>query len=296
MGQLLETAKYWQRFGIATIPIEWKSKQPKVRWLPYTERMPTENEMQNWFANDLVNIGIIAGWQNLCIVDFDDMDVFYKWYTWSIDTGGKAKQIATQSRIHQSARGAHVYILCENADNMKLPKIDILAHRKYALLPPSLHPTGVNYTVYRDALPMPVKSLYDILPAKLLDDAQKAKTTNPAPPTTLSKPIPTMVYDPWAVAGKDPENENLIQAIKEQIKITDIMTGWIESDYNGRWLINKCPFHDDRNPSFWLDTEHQVCGCHAGCTPLPLDVINLYARLYGIDNITAIKELAQRLH
>lgn len=301
MGKLLETAKYWRNFGIATIPVGYKSKRPSIKWSSYTEQMPTEDEMQYWFASDLANIAIIIGWQNLCIIDFDDMDVFLKWYIWTTETGGKAKETALRARMHKSARGMHVYILCENAENMKLPKIDVLAERKYALLPPSIHPTGVAYEVYQDTLPMPVNSLYDVLPKKLLDEAYAQKAPKaPAPSMTLSEPEPVIAsvsYDPWIIAGKtSQQDQNLIASIKSQITIESILNlDWQDSGGAGRWKVARCPFHDDKNPSFWLDTVNQICGCHAGCTPLPLDVIDLYARLHGIDNTQAIKELAQRL-
>lgn len=301
MGRVLETAKKWVSLGISVIPIGYRSKQPKVKWLPYTEQLPTQNELDNWFASDLTNIGIITGWKNLCIIDFDDMDVFMDWYTWATAKGGKAREVALNARMHKSARGVHIYILSDKAENMKLPKIDILANRKYALLPPSIHPSGTAYTVYRDALPMPVHSLYDVLPKSLLDAAYASKTASAS--HTLSKQSATDIdvsdsidFDPWKLAGKEVPSESLVALIKQQIHITDILSNQtFEKSTNG-WLMAQCPLHDDRNPSMWINAKNTLCGCNAGCTPLPLDVINLYARMHGIDNITAIKELAKQLH
>ena len=297
MNELRKTAQFWADLGIATIPVAYKMKQPKVKWLTYTERMPTNAELDQWYASDISNIGIITGWQGLTIIDFDDMDVFYKWLFWAERYSTTSKMIAHQSRLHLSARGAHLFLFCQNADNMKLPKIDVLANRKYALIPPSTHPSGAKYQVYRDGLPMYVRSLYDVLPKKLLDKAlaQKApKSTAPAPTIPSEPNLTSIDFDPWTLAGKQIDS-NLVDRIKAQIPITSILSGWTDSGGNGRWKMTKCPFHDDRNPSFWLDTQNQVCGCHAGCTPLPLDVIDLYARLYGIDNEKAIRELAKRL-
>lgn len=296
MGKVLDTAKFWHAMGVSTIPIGYRSKQPKVKWLPYTEQLPTVNELENWFASDLVNIGIITGWKNLCIIDFDDMDVFMDWYTWATSRDGKACDVALHSRMHKSARGVHVFILCENAENMKLPKIDILANRKYALLPPSIHPSGTAYTVYRDVLPMPVHNLSDVLPKKLLDTARAQKKTVPAPSSILSEPMNNTAFDPWTIAGTDDHESNVVERIKEQIHITDILCGQsFEKSTNG-WLMTRCPLHDDRNPSMWINAKNTLCGCNAGCTPLPLDVINLFARLHGTDNFHAIRELAKRLH
>lgn len=302
MFDTLETAKYWKSLGIATIPIQWKSKQPRVKWLPYTEQLPTDNELNYWYGSGDSNIAIVTGWKNLLIIDFDDMEVFMKWYYWAVRSGGKAKTVATETRIHRSARGAHVFVLCENAENAKLPKIDILAHRKYALLPPSLHPSGVPYKIYRGGLPMPIQSLYDVLPKALADSAVKSAQKVPAQgapsPSILSgQNFSKIPYDPWEEAGKAETDSKVIDQIKNQIRITDILSGqkMIDTGGNGRWKMCCCPFHDDKNPSMWIDTEKQLCGCQAGCTPLPLDVIDLYAKLNGIDNFTAIRELAKRL-
>jgi hypothetical protein len=296
MNELRKTAQFWADLGIATIPVAYKMKQPKVKWLTYTERLPTNAELDIWYASDISNIGIITGWQGLTIIDFDDMDVFYKWLFWAERFSPTSRKVSQQARLHLSARGAHLYLICPNADNMKLPKIDVLADRKYALIPPSVHPSGAKYQVYRDGLPMFVQSLYDVLPKKLIDKALAQKAPKGNNTTTIpSDPTLTSVdFDPWALAGlgTDP---NLVDKIKAQVPITSILSGWIDSGGNGRWKMTKCPFHDDRNPSFWLDTVNQVCGCHAGCTPLPLDVIDLYARLHGISNETAIRELAKRI-
>ena len=48
-----------------------------------------------------------------------------------------------------------------------------------------------------------------------------------------------------------------------------------------------CPFHEDHNPSLLLDQRFYCFGCHAQG-----DVIDLAARLLGISNYSAAKQLA----
>ena len=305
MGKVLEIAQYWRQLGIATIPISYKSKQPKIKWLPYTERLPEVNELANWFASDMNNIAIVTGWQNLVIIDFDDMDVFYKWMFWA-DTSRIASMVRDHTRLHLSSRGVHMFVLCGRADNVefqtvntKLPKIDILAERKYALLPPSLHPSGKAYEIYRDCLPLSIGSLYDVLPKKWVDAAIMQKAPKAESRAAASSSIPSVQfpenYDPWEAAEMPEQDRQVVAKIKANIRIEDLIGGWEESGGNGRWKLTRCPLHNDHNPSFWLDAENQVCGCHAGCTPLPLDVIGLYARLHNVDNRTAIMEMAKNL-
>lgn len=300
MNELQKTAYKWLDWGIATIPISWKSKQPRVRWLPYTERLPEANEIDSWYASSLSNIGIVTGWQDLTIIDFDDMAVFYKWAKWADKAKGTARRVLSMSRMHLSARGVHIFVRCPGAENMKLPKIDVLAERKYALIPPSIHPSGAAYVTERDVIPMAVGSLYDVLPAKLLDAAKRTqegpKAAKPAEGYKYSLDAQSIDFDPWTVAGTHYDAQ-VVDRIKERFHIEDFFPvgALADSGGGGRWKLTRCPFHDDHNPSFWIDTDAQLCGCHSGCTPLPLDVIDFYARLHHVDNETAILELAKRL-
>jgi len=60
-----------------------------------------------------------------------------------------------------------------------------------------------------------------------------------------------------------------------------------------RFVPAHCPFHDDKEPSFWIDTDRNLWGCHA--CGVRGDVINLYARLKGLTNTEAIREMRSTL-
>jgi hypothetical protein len=60
---------------------------------------------------------------------------------------------------------------------------------------------------------------------------------------------------------------------------------------DARWWMARCPLHDDQHESLWIDNKNGLCGCLAGCTSKPLDVINLYQRLHGCDTAVAAREL-----
>ncbi len=300
MNELQKTAYKWLDWGISTIPISYKSKQPRVRWLPYTERLPESNEIDFWYASELSNIGIVTGWQDLTIIDFDDMAVFYKWAKWADKAKGTARRVLSMSRIHLSARGVHIFVRCPGAENMKLPKIDVLAQRKYALIPPSVHPSGTPYRVERDVIPLAVSSLSEVLPEKLLAAAKRAsegrETTKTEDGDKYTLAAENVDFDPWAAAGTCYDS-NVVERIKARFHIEDFFPAGALADSggNGRWKLTRCPFHDDHNPSFWIDTDAQICGCHSGCTPLPLDVIDFYARIHHMDSKSAILDLAKRL-
>ena len=56
----------------------------------------------------------------------------------------------------------------------------------------------------------------------------------------------------------------------------------------GKNGMARCPFHDDHTPSLKVDDRFYCFGCHAQG-----DVIDLTARLLGISNYSAAKQLAQ---
>jgi hypothetical protein len=93
-----------------------------------------------------------------------------------------------------------------------------------------------------------------------------------------------------------------IQKIKDTFKIEPIAArycgGLKPSGHSKRYLVGYCPDCQPvgkraRPPRFWVDTKLQICNCFKpSCkSPKPMDVINLYARLNGLDNDTAIADL-----
>ena len=88
---------------------------------------------------------------------------------------------------------------------------------------------------------------------------------------------------------------DIIKRIKAALPIYDCASRLTElktSDKGaGRWYRGRCPFHDDQNPSFWIDTERNLWGCHA-CGERG-DVINLYAKNKGVTVNQAIKDLSK---
>ena len=302
MTEAYKSAMFWKSLGIATIPVYYKSKQPKIRWIDYADELPSDNLLGRWFASQYTNIAVIAGWQNLCIIDFDDMKAFNKWRDWADEkTGSTAQKALRYSRISLSARGVHIYIFCTDAVNLKLPGIDILAARKYALIPPSVHPSGTQYFLSHDLMPVWVDSIREMFPAGQIDKALEEQTR---PIHTEQKSAgtvdPSLPYDPWDSAGTETNRSvgmSVVDEIKARFRIEDFFPHAEHSGGGGRWMITRCPFHNDRNPSFSIDTEGQVCKCLSGhgCTPKPLDVIGLYAKLHNLTNEEAITEMRKSL-
>ena len=89
----------------------------------------------------------------------------------------------------------------------------------------------------------------------------------------------------------------LVEDIKNRIEIRDIFTHCFPGrrlvERGGRWWAC-CPVHDERTPSFCLDSTRQRFHCF-GCQA-DGDSIDLYGLGQGLSNREAIRQLAARLH
>jgi len=292
---LSEIAFHWKKMGIATIPIFYKDKRPKIKWQEYQKTMPTDTELQTWFSKQLTNIAVITGWSGLVVLDFDDMSAYSQWLMWATRTGAYTEYVAQNTYQVRTGRGVHVYIRLPHPEqNKHLNKIDIKANGGYVLVPPSIHPSGKSYSVINSrAIILSIEALSDILPASVL-------TQHTELPPGITSPVRSLPAsdDPWVVAqsaGLMSPGEDVISKVRKAYRIEQFFSNLEKTSRDGRWMVTLCPFHEDHTPSFWLDTEKQICACYAGCTPKPLDVINLYGRLHGLSNVEAIHSLAKSL-
>lgn len=291
---ILQQAQHWLSLGIATIPIRHRDKRPALpAWRKYQTTLPTDGELRAWFNGRLRNLGVVAGWAGLTVLDFDSPALYHLWYTWATLQGGVAATVAECTYRVLTARGVHVYVgvddrpRCTRHDVLQ---VDVKGRGGYVLAPPSMHPSGAQYTCLDAAAPIVrVGTLAEVLPLP----------TPTSPPRILSEKTTEITEsyrcDPWEAAAAPVFGNgsgDLVGEIKSAISILELLPA---VGGRGRWRMARCPFHDDGNPSMWIDTERGLCGCYAGCTPKPLDVINLHARLHNLENGEAVRGLAELL-
>jgi hypothetical protein len=276
-------ASMWLAKGIATIPCKTRSKVSLVPWKAYQNTLPSMFELESWFGADNINLAVITGWNGLVVIDFDSMDYFKLWQG--------LYQVKTF--MVRTGRGVHVYLFLEEpARTLHFPGIDIKAEGGYVLAPPSIHPSGIQYQVLNDAPIARVHSLAEVLPADLLEDPNNHAGQNYPDLQMVRIQVRARINaDPWTVANVD--QPDLLSQIKNRISILDLIGGEIEKT-GDHWFVARCPFHDDHNPSFWIDTQRGLCGCYAGCNQggKAMDVVNYWSRLRSISNTRAIYELA----
>jgi hypothetical protein len=284
MNTLEDTARYWLEKGVATLPIRYKSKTPEVRsWAEYTERLPKESEIEGWYATPYHNIAVITGWRNLCILDFDDFARYEEWFDWAYRESIVAYTVSQTSRMIMSSRGVHLYFYTrEKGQNMKLDKLDVLCDRKYALTAPSIHPSGVSYTVLQDLTPARIDRVEQLIPPEWLESYEEKLMRQMAEQTAGTS------------SYRATSEGSLVDAIKARYRIEDFFPDARPS--GSGWCKVRCPLHDDRNPSAGINVDQQIFTCFTHCYgPKPLDVIGLYARIHGISNTEAISKMSEEI-
>lgn len=281
----LPTVFWFVHHGFSVIPCHLGSKVPKIKWTLYKTQLPTEDELTRWFRIPC-NGAVVTGTNNLVVIDFDDVSEYVRWSQWAaIEGSGTAKMVLHDAYKVRTARGLHVYTRCvEDMRNLHFGKIDIKGKGGLVTIPGSIHPSGAVYTVYQDGGFPTWHSLTELFPEEMLKLAERAA----APVRKVN----------WEVVDRTPAQ---VLDMKIGVNIEEVKKAHRIEDYLGEilftgehWGLTLCPFHEDNNPSFWVDTERQLCGCFSGCTAKPLDVVNLFARLNNLSNTDALRILGGR--
>jgi hypothetical protein len=140
--QVLEVAKSYYDAGCNIIPVKHGTKKAEVNWKEYQDKRPSRKQVEAWFSDGIDhNIAMICGRTSSSVaICFNDSEV-YKRFFGDIDP-------LKSTRVHSSSRGYHIFIKTDERVGLLLTQdqnIEIRGDGGYILIPPSLHPSGVNY-------------------------------------------------------------------------------------------------------------------------------------------------------
>lgn len=249
---MLAYALRYRNAGLCPIPI-WpdRRKNPKVKGMgQFTERLPEIAEIRRWW--DMwpnANIGLITGyWQNLIALDFDSLASYNAWdgqmQTWTVST----------------ARGYHVWFQLTDIPGKSEMWADghgheVLVRAKggYCIVPPSNHHSGSKYTTVANVPPLYIDRLDDALPGWKPKQVSKPQRPTKSPVLT---PGSLRIENMVSPLGK-PNQRGAYQAF--------------------------CPFHEDKNPSAWVNPSQGRFGCNACYPGQWWDAINVYAMLREVE-------------
>lgn len=211
------------------------------------------------------NYGIVGGYGNLLLVDFDDKEVYTKVIdklpdSFTVKSGGgfphiyfKSKDIKTES----------FKILDKNKETL----IDMQGSGKQLVAPDSTHPNGKKYEV-----------LKDIHIAEIDYSELKA------------------VFEPWLEEKQKPQikkvqkPDKLVEDIKRHVKVSDLLSDF---GIDTRKNPTGCPLHSSKGGKcLSYDDSKEVWHCFH-CNEAG-DVFTLYMLKHSCDFKEAIRELAKK--
>lgn len=138
----LEAAQALHKMGLCVIPLHYGTKHPTVKWSRYQHERAAYGVLRRWFKNGKRNLGVLCGEVSgyLCGRDFDHAPEYERWAS---DYPKWAARLPTV----KTSRGAHVWFRNGSLAGIKhLPdKAGELRGAGIVLVPPSLHPSGVEY-------------------------------------------------------------------------------------------------------------------------------------------------------
>jgi len=133
--------KQLQNDDFRFIQLKEKAKEP-ISGKSWLQNLGNFYDAERWLA-DGYNVGVVGGYGNLRIVDLDDEN-YEEW----------AKKLP-ETFTTKSKRGWHLYyIIKEMSGNYLLDVGEIRANNQYCLIPGSIHPSGVEYSIVKD---IPIK-------------------------------------------------------------------------------------------------------------------------------------------
>ena len=142
------------REGFPIFPVD-RAKKPLVKWEPYQQRLPTEDQLKRWWQRwPGANIGMSTGRiSRLVVVDCDSEEATRRF----VDTYPEVQDTSQA----ETGRGRHFYFQWEagirnDAGRILGERIDVRGEGGFIILPPSIHSNGKTYQWMNEVDPSPL--------------------------------------------------------------------------------------------------------------------------------------------
>jgi hypothetical protein len=135
--------RLYRELGLAVVPAVYGGKRPIVEWRCYQSAPPTDQQVREWFNDGRRhNVAVICGEAsgNLSVLDFDDLEVYERFFTREIEEATLVVETGSGKR--------HVYFRTpEPLESFRIPglRLEVRSTGNIVIAPPSLHPSGRHY-------------------------------------------------------------------------------------------------------------------------------------------------------
>ena len=169
------------RQGFPVFPVD-RAKKPLVKWEPYQQRLPIEDQLKRWWQRwPGANVGMATGRvSRLVVVDCDSEEATSRF----VDTYPEVQDTSQA----ETGRGTHFYFAFEegvrNSSGLLGPEIDVRGEGGFVILPPSLHANGNRYRWLNESDPQPLPDRLRNLLAK-----QNKNRTQPSELSSVKEKI-----------------------------------------------------------------------------------------------------------
>ena len=283
---LLLEAFVWLDEGMSIVPAQPRSKVVRIPWRRFEVLPPSKETIKYWFSSGVMNMAVVCGSGGLLVLDFDQAENYIAWYA-------KAGELAN-TYTEKTRRGYHLFYKVDDSVNRCFLECQALGLGHLCLVAPSIHPTGAIY--FSPDAGNPIRKVKTAELFTLLSD--------PVKPEPASNP-----GGPDQVRAVRYSGSDLLSKIKAALPLLSYVSQFTEvkpSNQGQGLYIGRCPLHEDKHPSFWVNSRLDIWGCfasscpghtksHSSMYPRGRDVINLYALIHGLPTSEAIKNLAHEV-
>lgn len=258
-----QAALDWLQRDFALLPVQPNSKKLVPGFGYYQNKITTPEKVYQWFGEKTLSNLAVCATQTSLILDFDDPYLYQFW-------AGKFPDAARTYTERTPRGGYHVFAHVWGEALKGLTPIKGVEFKRVVLVYPS--------TVAEKQYTQGAGDLLDLDATQVLSPLSQSQTITKA----------TRI---------EPQGKGKLADIKAAYSCLDLIRSADSTakvyGSGKRFISLHCPFHEDKEPSFWIETERNLWGCHS-CGKRG-DVINLYALLKNITILDAIREMRSTL-
>ena len=224
-----EIAKEFIEAGISVVPIRVDgSKACAVKWKTYQERLATDEELQEWYAQKN-GIGIVCGQVSggLEVLDFDDGSIFWPWFDSIPDVASKLSVVETPKN------GYHVLYRCRHlGGNQKIAmdasgkKVRIETRGEGGYIVGVGSPLGVHPISNRTY----IQVMGQILPEITEIDPAERKRLFQVAARFDQRALPKTATNKKPVYVDSGESNPIIERFKAGVDWADVLPNWTSQD------------------------------------------------------------------